>query len=84
MGSRWIRYTMEPAEKAIMNKTVSLALLIGGIVLIVLGVQAMDSFGSDVSRFFTGSPTDKSVWMLIGGIVAAGAGLMTFRGKRNA
>ena len=67
-----------------MNKTVSLALLVGGIVLIVLGVQAMDSFGSDVSRFFTGSPTDKSVWMLIGGIVAAGAGLMTFRGTRKA
>ena len=66
-----------------MNKTVSLALLVGGIVLIVLGVQAMDSFGSDVSRFFTGSPTDKSVWMLIGGIVAAGAGLMTFRGARK-
>jgi hypothetical protein len=66
-----------------MNKTVSLALLVGGIVLIVLGVQAMDSFGSDVSRFFTGSPTDKSVWMLIGGIVAAGAGLMTMRGTRR-
>ena len=67
-----------------MNKTVSLALLVGGIVLIVLGVQAMDSFGSDVSRFFTGSPTDKSVWMLIGGIVAAAVGLMTMRGARRA
>jgi hypothetical protein len=66
-----------------MNKTLSIALLAGGIVLIVLGVQAMDSFGSDVSRFFTGSPTDKSVWMLIGGIVAAGAGLMTMRGTRR-
>jgi hypothetical protein len=67
-----------------MNKTVSVGLLVTGIVLIVLGVQAMDSFGSDVSRFFTGSPTDKSVWMLIGGILAAGAGLITMRGTRKA
>ena len=65
-----------------MNKSISLALLIGGVVLIVLGVSAMDSFGSDVSRFFTGSPTDKAVWMLVGGIVAAVIGLtMTVRGS---
>lgn len=66
-----------------MNKAVSIALIIGGIVLIVLGVQAMDSFGSDVSRFFTGSPTDKAVWMLIGGIVAASVGFFgTARGVK--
>ena len=58
-----------------MNKAVSLALLAGGIVLIGIGVNATNSFSSDVSRFFTGSPTDKAVWMLIGGIVAAVAGL---------
>jgi hypothetical protein len=28
-----------------------------------------------VSRFFTGSPTDKAMWMLIGGTVAAATGL---------
>jgi hypothetical protein len=54
-----------------MNKAISLALLAGGIVLIVYGMQASDSVGSGVSRFFTGSPTDKTVWLLIGGIVAA-------------
>ena len=54
-----------------MNKLVSLALLIGGIVLIIYGVSAAESLGSDVSRFFTGSPTDKTIWLLIGGGVAA-------------
>jgi hypothetical protein len=54
-----------------MNKLVSLALLVGGVVLIVIGINATNSFSSDVSRFFTGSPTDKAVWMLIGGIAAA-------------
>jgi uncharacterized membrane protein YdjX (TVP38/TMEM64 family) len=68
-----------------MNKAFSLALLVGGIVLMIFGINATNSFGSDVSRFFTGSPTDKSVWMLIGGIVAAVAGLvMTSRSWKQA
>lgn len=58
-----------------MNKLISLALIVGGVVLIVMGISAMDSFGSDLSRFFTGAPTDKSVWLLIGGIVLALAGV---------
>jgi hypothetical protein len=58
-----------------MNKIVSLALLVGGIILIILGVNATNSFSSDVSKFFTGSPTDKAVWMLIGGILAVVVGL---------
>jgi divalent metal cation (Fe/Co/Zn/Cd) transporter len=65
-----------------MNKIVSLALLVGGIVLIVLGVSATNSFSSDVSRFFSGSPTDKAIWMLIGGIVASIVGLVTLRGSK--
>jgi small neutral amino acid transporter SnatA (MarC family) len=59
-----------------MNKIVSLALLAGGIILIVIGINATNSFSSDVSRLFTGSPTDKAMWMLVGGIIAAIIGLM--------
>jgi hypothetical protein len=58
-----------------MNKIVSLALLVGGVILIIVGINATNSFSSDVSRFFTGSPTNKAVWMLIGGSVAAIVGL---------
>ena len=60
-----------------MNKIISLALLAGGIVLILVGINATDSFSSDVSRFFTGSPTDKAIWMLIGGSIATLIGLAT-------
>lgn len=68
-----------------MNKLFSLTLLIGGIVLIVMGFNATHSFTSDVSRFFTGSPTDKAVWMLIGGVAAALVGLTMFwRSPRQA
>lgn len=54
-----------------MNKATSLTLVAIGSVLIVLGVNVTDSFSSDISRFFTGSPTDKAIWMLLGGIVAS-------------
>ena len=54
-----------------MNKIVSIALLVGGVMLMIFGINATNSFGSDVSRFFTGSPTDKAIWMLIGGVVAS-------------
>lgn len=67
-----------------MNKPLSLALLVGGIVLMIFGINATNSFSSDVSRFFTGSPTDKAVWMLIAGIVVAMIGLFgSFRGSRE-
>jgi hypothetical protein len=63
-----------------MNKAVGIALLAVGIALIVFGINASDSVSSDVSRFFTGHPTDKSMWLLIGGIAATIIGaLTTFR-----
>jgi uncharacterized membrane protein YidH (DUF202 family) len=59
-----------------MNRIVSIALLVGGIVLMIFGINATNSFSSDVSRFFSGSPTDKAIWMLIGGIIATVIGLV--------
>ncbi len=53
-----------------MNRIISMVLVVGGIALVIMGILAMDSFSSDVSRFFTGSPTDKSVWMVVGGVIA--------------
>ena len=66
-----------------MNKILSIAFLVGGVALIIYGINASNSIGSGFSRMFTGSPTDKSIWLLIGGIVAAaiGAGGL-FRGSR--
>ena len=58
-----------------MNKLASLVFLIGGIILVTYGVSASKSLSSDFSRFFTGSPTDRTMWLLIGGLVAAVIGL---------
>ena len=63
-----------------MNKTLGFVLLGVGIALIVFGVSASDSIGSDVSQAVTGTPTDKALWLLIGGLGVTIAGaLMTFR-----
>lgn len=53
-----------------MSKGTSIALLVIGLVLTGYGLSASDSFGSSVSRLFTGAPTDKTVWLLIGGVAA--------------
>lgn len=67
-----------------MNKLIPIALLVGGVVLMIFGIQAMNSFSSDLAKFFTGSPRDKAVWMLLGGVVAAVVGLtMTLRSAKQ-
>ena len=67
-----------------MNRAVSLAILAGGILLTIFGVAASKSFSSDISRFFTGSPTDKAIWMLVGGVVAIIIGLVgLLRGSKE-
>jgi len=58
-----------------MNKAVSLALLAAGIMLTIFGVNEMNSFASDMSRMFTGAATDRSIWMVIAGVVLAVLGL---------
>lgn len=66
-----------------MNKPLSIALLIIGVLLIGYGIQASDSVGSEISRAFTGSPTDRTIWLLVGGIAAAVVGLFGIFGGRS-
>ena len=60
-----------------MNKAISVAVLAVGILLLILGINAYDSTSSDISRFFTGSATDKATWMLVGGVVGTAIGLVS-------
>ena len=56
-------------------KAVEWALLAAGILLILFGVNAMNSASSDISPFSSGVATDRAVWMLVGGNVMLAAGL---------
>jgi hypothetical protein len=58
-----------------MQKAIGIACLVAGILLLVWGYNAHQSFGSQVQETFTGSPSDKSMYMLIGGAVLSIIGL---------
>ena len=66
-------------------KIAALALVAGGILLTVFGVNAMNSTSSDISRIITGAPTDRAIWMLVGGVVmlvAGAVGLLPILGRK--
>ena len=58
------------------NKAIGLALLVVGVVLLIYGINAADSLGSEVKEAFTGTPTDKSIWLIVGGALLGVLGLV--------
>jgi hypothetical protein len=58
-----------------MLKGFSAALTVAGITLIVWGLRAYRSFASEVTEAVTGAPSDKAIWLLVSGTVAALVGL---------
>ena len=67
-----------------MNNIAGLAILALGIVLLVFGFNESHSLSSDVSRTFTGNPTDRSMWLIIGGAVAVIVGIaVALTGRRR-
>ncbi|MGZ3240792.1 MAG: DUF3185 family protein [Burkholderiaceae bacterium] len=70
-----------------MYKAISLALLVGGLALIMFGNNEMNSFSSDISRLFTDAPTDRAIGLMVGGIVmliigAAGIFSLSFETRK--
>ena len=59
----------------IMNKLFPLALFIGGLVLVYFGLEASDCFGSAVSEVVNDASSNKSIMLMIGGVLASVAGL---------
>ena len=60
-----------------MSKVISITILAGGLALIVFGMIAHDSASSDLTRVFTGSATEGSMWLLAGGLAATITGLVS-------
>lgn len=68
-----------------MKRLLFLAVLVTGIVLLVFGFNASESFASEVSETFQGTPTDRSLWLIIGGALLTIVGLGGLvRGGRSA
>ena len=65
-----------------MQKFAGIAVLVIGIVLIVWEASASQSLSSDISRLFTGSVTNKAIYLVVGGAVALIAGAsIAFTGR---
>ncbi|RUO44308.1 hypothetical protein CWE15_03820 [Aliidiomarina taiwanensis] len=58
-----------------MNKAVSVAILVVGLILLYFGWQEKQSVSSQVTEAITNQPTDNSMMFLIGGAVAVIIGL---------
>jgi hypothetical protein len=64
----------------------AVAVCVIGVVLLVMGISAADSISSEFSRFFTGKPTDKSIWLMAGGlglIILGSGGFLAPWGRAN-
>ncbi|MDZ4830532.1 MAG: DUF3185 family protein [Phycisphaerae bacterium] len=53
-------------------------LIIVGVVLFIIGLNASDSVADRFSNFFSGHFTDSTMWYLFGGVGAAVLGFMVF------
>jgi hypothetical protein len=58
-----------------LHRIISCVLLCLGTVMLIYGFNAIDSLSSSLSRIFTGTPTDKVLWLMLTGIILFGAGL---------
>jgi hypothetical protein len=58
-----------------MNKALGIGLLVAGIVFLAFGFNESQSAASEISKVFTDSPTDRAMWFMAGGAVAAAVGL---------
>lgn len=66
-----------------MNRLAGFILLGLGIVLLAWGFSASQSAGSEISKVFTGAPTDRSLWLIIGGAISGVVGLSLVWTGRN-
>jgi len=52
-----------------MNKAIAFAILVAGIILLIFGINAHDSLASSTKEIVTGTPTDKSIWLIVLGVI---------------
>jgi uncharacterized membrane protein YidH (DUF202 family) len=64
------------------SNAIGIVLIVIGLGLLFFGIQASDSFSSELSRFFQGAPSNKAIWLVIAGALATVAGLVKLTRRR--
>lgn len=52
-----------------MTKIPSIAFFVAGIILLVYGLDASNSFTSTITQAVSGTPTDRSIWLIVIGVL---------------
>lgn len=58
------------------QRMVGIALLVVGVILLIVGLNASDSMADQISKTFTGKWTDNTAWYVYGGLGMAVVGLL--------
>jgi len=66
-----------------MKKPIAVALVVIGLILLVMGLNASDSLSSQFSELFSGSPSDKAIWLIVAGVGALVVGGLSLRPRRG-
>ena len=59
-----------------MDELPSLLILVGGVVLVVYGASAPGRLRDDLPKPTNGPPSDRPVWLVVGGAIGTLAGLV--------
>jgi hypothetical protein len=77
-------YALTKENRVNIRTIAGIAILLAGLAALYFGMQESSSLASEVSEAFTGSPTDRSMQLMIGGGIGVVVGLLlalTGRGK---
>ena len=66
-----------------MNKLIALICLTLGVVFLIWGHNVAQAVNSQVKNLFTGEPTDKAMYLYIGGAVLCAVGVFQLVWKRK-
>lgn len=64
------------SEGKSMQRIPGIALLVAGVILLIWGINAAESFTSEMSETFTGSPSNKTIWLIVLGVIGTVSGLL--------
>lgn len=54
----------------VMTRIISVAFIVAGVVLLIFGIDAWNSVGSEITRVFEGGPSNRAIWLLVSGVIA--------------